>query len=129
MRTTVASCFTLVLVGALWLTWTASHAGAGPSAMAALALVGLGIGPAASTSLLGPQSAVTWAQRGSVTSAIYAMRMLGGSLAVMLLGGVPGASAEAAATRFAGVAVLAVFGLATAVLRAPRVLTIPEPIP
>lgn len=57
---------------------------------ATLGLLGLGLGPAASTCILAPQARVRWEQRGAITSAVYACRMLGGSLAiglVNLLGG------------------------------------------
>ncbi|MGH7293956.1 MAG: MFS transporter, partial [Polyangiaceae bacterium] len=91
--------------------------------------VGLGIGPAASTSLLGPQSAVRWAQRGGVTSAVYAVRMFGGSLVVAVLGALTGTPREVAVDRFAWLIVLAAGGLAAAALLAPRVLRAVEPSP
>jgi hypothetical protein len=96
--------------------------------MVALAVIGLGIGPAASTSLLGPQTAVSWAQRGGVTSVVYAVRMFGGSLVVALLGGIGGAPASAAIGRFTWVVVLAACGAVSAALLAPRVLRIAEPV-
>lgn len=74
--------------------------------LATLALLGLGTGPAASTSLIAPQSAVAWSERGVVTSAIYAARMLGGGLAVTVLSRVP-MSDDAPAARFVGVAAIA----------------------
>ena len=46
--------------------------------------------PAASTCIIAPQARVRWEQRGAITSAVYACRMLGGSLAIAvvnLLGG------------------------------------------
>jgi len=52
---------------------------------ASLGLLGLGLGPAASTCIIAPQARVPWAQRGAITSAIYACRMLGGSLAIALV--------------------------------------------
>jgi predicted MFS family arabinose efflux permease len=122
MRATVAGSFAIVLAGALVLTMAASAGGTGSWAIAALAAVGLGIGPAASTSLLGPQTAVSWAQRGGVTSAVYAVRMFGGSLVVALLGELGGSSREASVGRFAAVAALAAGGAVTAALLAPRVL-------
>ena len=125
MRATVAGSFAIVLCGAVALTMAASVGGAGTPAMAALALVGLGIGPAASTSLLGPQTSVSWAHRGGVTSAVYAVRMLGGSLVVALLGELGGATREASVARFAAVAVLAAGGVVTAARMAPRVLRVP----
>jgi hypothetical protein len=57
---------------------------------ASLGLLGLGLGPAASTCIIAPQARVGWEQRGAITSAVYACRMLGGSLAIAvvnLLGG------------------------------------------
>ena len=50
-----------------------------------LGIFGFGLGPAASTSTIGPQSVVPWQARGAVTSLIYAARMLGGAVAVALL--------------------------------------------
>jgi hypothetical protein len=52
---------------------------------ASLGLLGLGLGPAASTCILAPQARVRWEQRGAITSAVYACRMLGGSLAIALV--------------------------------------------
>jgi MFS family permease len=124
MRATVAGSFAIVLVAAVVLTMAASAGGTGPLAMVALAVVGLGIGPAASTSLLGPQTAVSWAQRGGVTSAVYAVRMFGGSMVVALLGELGGSSREASVGRFAAVALLAAGGAVTAAMLAPRVLRI-----
>ena len=124
MRATVAGSFAIVLVAAVVLTMAASAGGTGPLAMVSLAVVGLGIGPAASTSLLGPQTAVSWAQRGGVTSAVYAVRMFGGAMVVALLGELGGSSREASVGRFAAVAFLAASGALTAVMLAPRVLRI-----
>jgi MFS family permease len=124
MRATVAGAFAIVLVGAVVLTMAASAGGAGALAMGALAVVGLGIGPAASTSLLGPQTAVSWARRGGVTSAVYAVRMFGGSMVVALLGELGGSSQEASVGRFASVALLAAGGMVTAAMLAPRVLVV-----
>jgi len=50
-----------------------------------LALLGLGLGPAASTCIIAPQARVGWEQRGAITSAVYACRMLGGSLAIAVV--------------------------------------------
>jgi len=57
---------------------------------ASLGILGIGLGPAASTCIIAPQARVRWEQRGAITSAVYACRMLGGSLAIAvvnLLGG------------------------------------------
>ena len=52
---------------------------------ASLGLLGIGLGPAASTSIIAPQARVPWEQRGAITSAVYACRMLGGSVAIALV--------------------------------------------
>ena len=57
---------------------------------ASLGLLGMGLGPAASTCIIAPQARVRWEQRGTVTSAVYAFRMLGGSLAIALVNLVAG---------------------------------------
>src|SRR5262249_3895067 len=90
--------------GALALAYATGRAMPPTFVFAALAVVGLGLGPAASTSLAAPQSHVAWQHRGMITSTIYAARMLGGSLAVAALGS---GGREAAAWRFAGVAAIA----------------------
>jgi hypothetical protein len=73
------------------------------------------LGPASSTSLVAPQSAVLWRQRGLVTSAIYAMRLLGGSLAVVAFGG----GAMTGAGRLQGVAVVTLLAAIFAWVLAP----------
>ena len=52
---------------------------------ASLGLLGIGLGPAASTCIIAPQARVPWEQRGAITSAVYACRMLGGSVAIALV--------------------------------------------
>lgn len=120
MRTSVGGGFTIALLGSG--AFAAAVAWGLPTgfALASLAVLGLGLGPAASTSLVGPQSCVAWRHRGALTSAVYAARMLGGSLVVAALGSL-GGSAEA---RFAGIAVLALGGAVAAARMAPRVLDV-----
>ncbi|NVJ00924.1 MFS transporter, partial [Myxococcus sp. AM009] len=72
-------------LGAGWLSWAAARGWGVPAALVGLAVLGLGLGPAASTSLIGPQSRAPWHHRGIVTSALYATRLLGGSVAVAVL--------------------------------------------
>ncbi|RKH21905.1 hypothetical protein D7X75_36520, partial [Corallococcus sp. CA031C] len=77
------------------------------------ALVGMGVGPAASSSLLGPQSRAPWQYRGIVTSTLYSMRLLGGSLAVAALSLARGHFAAQFAIA-AGLTALAALGMALA---------------
>lgn len=51
-----------------------------------LALIGLGFGPASMAYLLASQHAVTWQQRGIITSGIQFFRTIGGALGTGLLG-------------------------------------------
>jgi MFS family permease len=51
-----------------------------------LAVTGFGFGPASMSYLLAAQEAVTWQQRGAVTSGITFFRSIGGALGVGLLG-------------------------------------------
>ncbi|WP_375757062.1 MFS transporter [Corallococcus exercitus] len=85
MRASVGLGFTLAATGAGLLSVAALRGWGIPATFAALALVGMGVGPAASSSLLGPQSRAPWQYRGIVTSTLYSMRLLGGSLAVAAL--------------------------------------------
>ncbi len=85
LRASAAGGFAVAAVGAALLaTALVLGWGDGPT-FGALALVGLGLGPAASTSIFAPQQRVPWHQRGAVTSTLYANRMLGGSLTIALL--------------------------------------------
>ena len=129
MRASVGGGFTIGLAGALGLTFAASQGLPTIYAMASLGLLGLGLGPAASTSLVGPQSCVSWSHRGAVTSAVYAARMFGGSVVVAALGSVGGSPHESAVARFGGVAMLALGGMLTAAWLAPRVLRLGDPGP
>lgn len=80
--------------------------------LVALTGVGLGLGPAASTSLVAPQNHVEPSQRGTVTSACYASRMLGGSVMIALLGAL---APEGAAVSLAFPSLIALTGAATLV--------------
>jgi hypothetical protein len=85
MRASVGGGFALSAVGALFLALavvTSAHVG---WVFLALAVMGLGLGPAASTATIGPQSVVPWSARSVVTSAVYSTRMLGGAIAISLL--------------------------------------------
>ncbi|MFI5379425.1 MAG: MFS transporter [Tepidisphaerales bacterium] len=53
---------------------------------AVLAVSGMGFGPAAMSCLLAAQGAVTWQQRGIITSAVAFFRTIGGSLGIGVLG-------------------------------------------
>ncbi len=113
MRASVGGGFLVALVGAVALA-IAVRAGASiPVAMVCLGLVGIGLGPAASTSLVAPQNAVAWSQRGAVTSVVYASRALGGSLAIALL-------STHAAYVFDGVAAIALCGAISGIRLAPN---------
>lgn len=85
MRASVGGGFALSAVGAILLTLvvgTHQHVG---FVFAALAVLGLGLGPAASTATIGPQSVVPWSARSVVTSAVYSTRMLGGAVCIAVL--------------------------------------------
>jgi hypothetical protein len=116
MRASVAGGFAIALAGATALASIVDLRLPTGWALAALGLLGLGLGPAASTSLVGPQSVVAWQERGAVTSAMYGARMLGGSLAVAALGALSGGA------RFATIALLALGGWTAAACMAPRLL-------
>jgi predicted MFS family arabinose efflux permease len=125
MRASVGGGFTLALVGAVGLVLAVGQRAPTAYALLALGLLGLGLGPAASTSLVGPQSCVAWEHRGAVTSAVYAARLLGGSIVVAALGPLGTTPHAASLERFGAIAALALTGaLATARL-SPRSLHVP----
>ncbi len=85
MRASVGGGFAVSAVGLLLLALVVGmHQHIGWS-FAALAVLGLGLGPAASTATIGPQSVVPWSARSVITSAVYSTRMLGGAVAISLL--------------------------------------------
>jgi predicted MFS family arabinose efflux permease len=133
MRTSVGGGFALSSVGALLLVVTVAWGLPLGFAFAAMALLGLGAGPAASSSLVAAQSSVAWRYRGAVTSAIYATRMLGGSLAVTALGALGSYANDVAVARFAAIATLALGATAALLAMAPRTLSDrvgdPAPVP
>src|SRR5262249_36241812 len=53
---------------------------------AVLALTGLGFGPASMSYMLAAQGAVTWQQRGIITSGVTFFRTVGGAVGIGLLG-------------------------------------------
>ena len=118
MRPVQMGAFALAFAGSVCLAVVVAFALPTPWAFAAVGLLGFGLGPAASSSVLAPQSCVAWQHRGVVTSAVFAVRMLGGSIAVAALGALGQAGPEGA--RFVGIAVLALGGLVTAGALAPR---------
>ncbi len=75
----VVISFTGLLLGAIhnWPNW---------SITAILALCGLGFGPASMSYLLAAQNAVTWQNRGVITSSVQFFRTIGGAVGIGLLG-------------------------------------------
>jgi MFS family permease len=85
MRASVGGGFAVAAIGALLLAAVVGAHEPIAYVFGALAALGIGLGPAASTSIIGPQSVVPWGARSVVTSAVYSTRMLGGALAIGLL--------------------------------------------
>jgi hypothetical protein len=110
----------LASIGASTLAVVVSRSLPSSFAFAALGLLGLGLGPFASVSVLGPQARVGWASRGVVTSLVHASRALGGSLAVALLACVGDEGKDASASRFAVLASVAWAGLFVLAWASPR---------
>jgi MFS family permease len=123
MRTSVGGGFTLAFAGAALLATAVAHGLPTPVEFAALAVLGFGVGPAASSSLVAAQSSVAWQYRGAVTSTVYATRMLGGSLSVAVLGALGHGAADASVARFGAIALLAFGGAASTLAMSPRLLT------
>lgn len=120
LRASAGGGFAICLGGACLLALGISRGWGTPAVFISLGLMGLGLGPAASTSLLGPQTRAPWHHRGMVTSAIYATRLLGGSFTLAALELIPGGFPP----RFAFIAGLAGSAALSLVLIAPdRVIT------
>jgi predicted MFS family arabinose efflux permease len=124
MRATVTGAFAIALGGAVALVLSVYGAAPAWLAMAGLGALGLGVGPATSVSLVAAQSSVAWARRGAVTSSVYAVRMLAGSVAVTVLGATRSPD-HAILLRFGAIGLLALAGLAATLRTAPRSLRAP----
>ena len=85
LRASAGLGFLLAGTGAALFGLALSHGAGDGWLYASLGLLGIGLGPAASTCIIAPQARVGWEQRGAITSAVYACRMLGGSLAIALV--------------------------------------------
>jgi MFS family permease len=118
MRAILVGGFGIALAGAMALSAVVAADEPIGWALASLAVLGVGLGSVAITSVLTPQSVVAWRDRGAVTSAVFASRMLGGSVAVTALGALGAGGHEAA--RFVGVAALALMGLIASAVFAPQ---------
>ncbi len=122
MRASVGGGFALAFAGAAAVAVSVARGWPLTFTFAAMALLGLGTGPAASSSLVAAQSSVAWQHRGAVTSAIYATRMLGGSLSVAALGFLGAHSSDPALARFTALALLAFGAMASSLAMAPGTL-------
>jgi hypothetical protein len=127
MRRVMTGGFAVAVGGALALAGVASSQLPTTWALASLAVMGVGLGPVASTSIIAPQSCVPWSQRAAVTSVVFASRMLGGSIAVAALGAVGATADGSLAMRFVGVALMAAAGVVAMPLLAPDTLRV-EPV-
>jgi MFS family permease len=119
MRASVAGGFAVALLGAVGLALVVTLQLPVAAAYAALGVLGLGVGPAASTALIAPQSQVAWDQRGMITSAVYAARMLGGALFVAALGSIHATRDGVPSARFGSIAALALGALVLLSFLAP----------
>jgi MFS family permease len=79
---------TLIVVGFVGLIICAVTSAPQTLLTAVLSITGLGFGPASMSYLLAAQDAVTWQQRGSVTSAVGFFRTIGGAVGIGILGAV-----------------------------------------
>jgi hypothetical protein len=122
MRASVGGGFAIAFAGAAGAAISVACGLPVVVALASMALLGFGMGPAASSSLVAAQSSVAWRYRGAVTSAVYAARMLGGSLAVAALGALGTHTADVATARFTTIALLAFGAMASSLLMAPSTL-------
>ena len=85
MRATVGGGFTVAFAGSVLLGVTSLFGWPVGWAYGGLMILGAGLGPVLSSSLLGPQARVSRQHRGMVTSTMYAARMLGGAVQVALI--------------------------------------------
>ena len=108
MRVVMVGGFSIAFVGAVGLSAATASGASAPWVLASLGVLGLGLGGVAISSVIAPQSCVPWQERGAVTSAVFASRMLGGSIAVAALGAIGAGGRDV--ERFAGLAVLAALG-------------------
>lgn len=117
MRASTAGGFLIAALGASLLALGVHfHVSLGWD-MASLAVLGVGLGPAASTAVLGPQTVVPWHTRSVVTSAVYSTRMVGGAVTIALLD----VLGREPAARLMWIAPFAIFGALAILKFAPAV--------
>jgi hypothetical protein len=111
LRASAAGGFAVASVGGILLALALVNGWGDVPTFGSLAVLGFGLGPAASTSIFAPQQRVPWDQRGAITSTLYACRMLGGSLTIAVLnlaqGQLPVQAALLAAVPIVGALILA----------------------
>jgi hypothetical protein len=117
MRWSAGGGYALAFVAGIALV-LAARAESTPAVLIALTAFGLGLGPAASTSLVAPQNHVAFEHRGTVTSAAYASRMLGGSMTIGVLGALA-PEGKLVAYAFPTMAVMAGVAVVVTLLLAP----------
>lgn len=116
MRASVGGGMSLATIGVTMLALVAHDRLPTSLALPALFISGLGLGPAASTSLVACQSRAPWTSRAMVTSVVYATRSLGGSLLVAALG----SASTTAPSRFSTMALATSIGALLALAFAPN---------
>lgn len=113
LRVSTSGGFTVAVLGALVLAFGARIS---PTiALPGLMLLGVGIGPAASTGLVAAQTHAPRELRGAVTSLVYATRAISGALAVTALALLP-----TSGLRFSALVAIAVSGVLVLRVTAPR---------
>lgn len=118
LRASSGGCLVLATL-ALGATAFAIHRELAAAVPFTLFTAGLGLGPANSTTLVGPQSRVGHRVRGMVTSAVFATRSLGGAFLVALLGGHVEALGPPATVRFVIMTVVAAVAAMTMLVLPP----------
>jgi hypothetical protein len=118
MKTSVGGGMSFATIGITVLALVAHGRLPFAVALPALFFAGVGLGPAASTSLVACQSRAPWASRGMVTSVVYAIRSLGGSMLVAALG----SASASAPSRFSTLTVVTALGAICALILAPNEL-------
>jgi hypothetical protein len=118
MQASVGGGMSLATLGVTTLALTAHEFLPMSLVLPALFVAGLGLGPAASTSLVACQSRASWTSRAMITSVVYATRSLGGSLLVAALG----SRSSAAPSRFSTMALTTAIGAVLALAMAPNKL-------
>jgi predicted MFS family arabinose efflux permease len=122
MRASVGGGFAIATIGFAVVTAFVALRADPSVVLPSLFITGLGLGPALSTSMIGPQSRASWTERGMITSILFGALSLGGGVFVWALG------AQSSPQRFIAITGVCVIAMVFGFRAPPRNLLGPKDV-